>query len=154
IYDGGNGCTLSSVTITGNTATLQAGGLDAPLDQPIVNNSIIAANTAPTSPDVAGVFASKGFNLIGATGGSSGWIAADLTGTAALPLNPRLGALQNNGGNTPTIAMLAQSPALNAGDPTLVGTQDQRGVTRGSQVDIGAFQVAAAVTLRLGAPVL
>jgi hypothetical protein len=154
IYDTGNSCTLTSVTVTGNTASVQAGGVDAPTDQPIIDNSIIAANTAPTDPDVVGTFQSKGFDLIGATDGSSGWIASDLTGTAALPLSPGLGALQTNGGSTPTIAIVAHSPAVNAGDPALVGTQDQRGVSRSPHVDIGAFQVAAAVKLLISAQAL
>jgi hypothetical protein len=154
IYDTGSSCTLTSVTLTGNVATVQAGGVDAPTDQPIIDNSIIAANTAPTNPDVVGTFASKGFNLIGATDGSSGWMASDLTGTAAIPLNPGLGALQGNGGATPTNADLAHSPALNTGDPALLGTQDQRGITRGALVDIGAFQVPAAVKLEISAPAL
>jgi hypothetical protein len=154
IYDAGSSCTLTSVTVTGNVASVQAGGVDAPTDQPIIDNSIIAANTAPTDPDVVGTFASKGFNLIGATDGSGGWIPSDLTGTAAIPLNPGLGALQGNGGTTPTNADLAHSPALNTGDPALLGTQDQRGITRGPLVDIGAFQVPAAVKLLISAPAL
>jgi hypothetical protein len=155
IYDAGNSCTLTSVTVTGNVASVQAGGVDATTDQPIVSNSIIAANTGPPNPDVAGIFASKGFNLIGVvTDGSSGWIPSDQTGTAVLPLNPGLGVLQANGGNTPTIAILAHSPALNTGDPVLVGTQDQRGIARSPHVDIGAFQVAAAVSLQVSAPAL
>jgi hypothetical protein len=39
--------------------------------------------------------------------------------------------------------LLAGSPALNAGDPALAGTPDQRGVARTDGVNIGAFQASA-----------
>ena len=59
--------------------------------------------------------------------------------------NPQLGALQNNGGATETMALLAGSPAINAGDPSygFGFTEDQRGLNRtvGGRVDIGAFEV-------------
>lgn len=55
--------------------------------------------------------------------------------------DPNLGPLQENDGPTPTHALLAGSPALNAGETDLV--VDQRGVTRpqGRAADIGAFEV-------------
>ena len=58
-----------------------------------------------------------------------------------------LGPLQNNGGPTSTMALLAGSPAINAGDPAYIYpfTEDQRGAgfdrTVASRVDIGAFEV-------------
>lgn len=81
-------------------------------------------------------------------------------------LNPQLGPLQNNGGQTPTHAILTPtSPAVDAGDATLIpgadpvnnqpnNISDQRGpgfnrVING-QVDIGAYEfqpVAVAVGL-------
>ena len=44
-----------------------------------------------------------------------GWLASDLTGTIGAPLNPELGPLQNNGGSTPTMALLPNSAAIDAG---------------------------------------
>jgi hypothetical protein len=41
------------------------------------------------------------------------------------------------------MALLAGSPALNAGDPTQLGVADQRGVLRSSGVNIGAYQATA-----------
>jgi len=98
-----------------------------------MDNTIIAANLVTPAPggtlvlhdsaDVRGVIASGGFNLIGNPFGSSGWIAIgvpqDLLGTAALPLDPRLGPLQNSGGETPTQAPLSCSPAIDAGSDCL-----------------------------------
>jgi hypothetical protein len=68
-------------------------------------------------------------------------------GTAANPLDPHLGPLQDNGGPTPTLALLPGSPALDVGDNSArsaTGPLDQRGqgfarVANGT-VDIGAFE--------------
>src|SRR5262249_17961924 len=59
--------------------------------------------------------------------------------------DPRLGPLQNNGGPTPTMALLAGSPAINAGDDAGAPDHDQRGpefprVFSGA-IDIGALEV-------------
>ena len=65
-------------------------------------------------------------------------------------IDPKLGSLTDNGGATQTRALLASSPAINAGDPTAIaGSQgvpvtDQRGApfTRvsGGRIDIGAVE--------------
>jgi hypothetical protein len=62
-----------------------------------------------------------------------------------------LGSLGNYGGPTQTIPLLAGSPAVNAGDPALLGTTDQRGVVRTGGVNIGAYQ-ASATAFVLSAP--
>jgi hypothetical protein len=54
-----------------------------------------------------------------------------------------LGPLQDNGGPTKTHALLAGSPALNAGNPSQLGVADQRGVVRAGGVNIGAYQASA-----------
>jgi hypothetical protein len=56
---------------------------------------------------------------------------------------PRLAPLGDYGGPTQTMALLAGSPALDAGDPTQRGTADQRGVVRTGGVNIGAYQASA-----------
>jgi hypothetical protein len=57
-------------------------------------------------------------------------------------LDPRLGALQNNGGSTPTMRITNTSPAYNQGASIAgVPTSDQRGVVRNNPPDIGAFEV-------------
>lgn len=65
--------------------------------------------------------------------------------------NPLLGPLSNNGGPTSTQALLAGSPAIDAGDTTAcqgppVNGVDQRGITRpqGAACDIGAFEFVPA----------
>jgi hypothetical protein len=71
-----------------------------------------------------------------------------LTGTSTGPLpitaDPLLGALQDNGGPSPTLALLPNSSAIGAGDVTvctgnLVSSVDQRGLPRAT-CDLGAFQ--------------
>ena len=144
-----------------------------------LDNTLIAANLATPAPgstlvlhdsaDVRGVIASGGHNLIGNPFGSSGWVSSgvprDLLGTAALPLDPRLGPLQNNGGETPTQAPLSCSPAIDAGsDCPECLTVDQidqprpvlvtAGVSSGKGSDIGAYELqsypsAAAVPLTI-----
>jgi hypothetical protein len=90
--------------------------------------------------DLFGGFTSLGHNLIGNTVWGSGFAATDL-----LNVNPQLGPLQDNGGPTQTMALLASSPAINAGDNTGAPAYDQRGVgfprIVGGTIDIGAFEV-------------
>ena len=66
-------------------------------------------------------------------------------------MDPALGPLADNGGPTPTHALSAASPAVNAGNPNVLGSggascaaTDQRGIDRpsGLRCDIGAFELA------------
>ncbi|MDQ4122428.1 MAG: carboxypeptidase regulatory-like domain-containing protein [Acidobacteriota bacterium] len=156
------GAIIINSTITNNQAagTGSAAGIKIGSGDANIRNTIIAANRSSTStPDVAGSgFASNGNNLVGNVGTVTGFNQpGDQTGTGASPLNPMLGALQNNGGQTDTHALLFGSPAINAGNncvtnnscstnnPPLALTTDQRGTgflrQRGSAVDIGAFEL-------------
>jgi beta-glucanase (GH16 family) len=56
--------------------------------------------------------------------------------------NALLGPLADNGGPTPTHALLPASPALDAADPALCPATDQRGTPRpqGPACDVGAFE--------------
>jgi hypothetical protein len=71
-------------------------------------------------------------------------------------VNPLLGPLQDNGGPTPTMAILPGSPAIRAGVTTDAPAADQRGFPRVVQgsIDIGAFQtqIGAATQLVVIAP--
>jgi hypothetical protein len=155
---------VTSSTIAFNDTTVHASGLElggggvyAEDGRALLRNTIVADNTtAQDEPDVLGSMLSLGYNLIGQTDASSGWVATDRTGTADAPLDPRLGPLQDNGGPTPTHALLAGSPALHAGDPAVLMTLDQRGSVRvgsvGTPTDIGAFEAGQATQFRLLAP--
>jgi hypothetical protein len=122
-----------------NQATLQTS------DTILAGNTVTGPGTN-TSPDLAGNLGSLGYNLIGNSQGGSGFDPSDL-----LNVDPQLGPLQDNGGPTQTMALLAGSPALNAGDPNQLGTADQRGVVRTRGVNIGAYQ-ASATAFVLSAP--
>jgi hypothetical protein len=133
IYNLGTSATLtiSNSTISGSNGDGLFTGYGG-----IVNmrNTILAGNEI----DLDGALSSSGHNLIGSTWGGSGFDDTDL-----LNVDPLLGPLQDNGGSTQTMALLAGSPALNAGDPAELGVADQRGVVRSGGVNIGAYQASA-----------
>jgi CSLREA domain-containing protein len=160
LYVNNNGTlTLTNCTVTENSAKYYGGGIDTNA-QTTLGNTIVAGNTSPggpynsvSGPDVysgnsgSDSFTSQGTNLIGKTDGSSGWVASDLTGTIAAPLDAMLGPIGNYGGPTQTLGLLPGSPAIDAGNNALVPsgvTTDQRGtgdprIVNGT-VDIGAFE--------------
>jgi hypothetical protein len=109
-----------------------------------VRNTIVAGNSANNGgPDVFGTLASGGHNLIGIlTADATGFVASDLSGTAATPLDPGLRPLGKYGGPTKTHALRHSSLAINAGDNTDAPPTDQRGRTRivGGTIDIGAYE--------------
>jgi hypothetical protein len=139
---------LVNSTISGNSAGVANGGgvLNSTGNATTVLNTIIAGNTAASGPDISGTFSSAGHNLIGST---TGGVFPPASGDQ-LGANPMLGPVANNGGPTQTQALLAGSPAIDAGDDSVLGsplflTTDQRGPAfprkSGSHVDIGAFEV-------------
>ena len=110
-------------------------------------NTIVAENTAGSSPDVAGTINTADHNLIGDGGGST--IVTDMGGNLIggngnPVIDPRLGPLQDNGGPTQTLALYADSPAIDAGNNAAPGLPDtdQRGFARvvHDVVDIGAYE--------------
>jgi hypothetical protein len=147
VYNGNHGMVaLTSCTLTANSASDpfdSVGGIQADGTVQLLN-TIVAGNISHANkPDVFGMIQSLGYNLIGVDDGTTAWMPTDLVGTAANPLHPALAPLGDYGGPTPTMPLLAGSPALDAGDPSWLGSPDQRGVTRGGGVNIGAFQATA-----------
>jgi predicted outer membrane repeat protein len=138
--------TLLNCTVAKNTA-FNGGGLNrlAGSSTITLENTIVAGNTASTGPDILGSIISQGNNLIGATDGSSGFVASDQTGTAAKPLLANLGAFGNYGGPTPTLPLLQGSPALGKGNSAAAPIVDQRGDPRSGATDIGAVQLLDAI---------
>ncbi len=140
--------TLTNSTITGNSATSSGGGgISIVQGVPNIRNMIIAGNISFVG-DVQGLVNSQGYNLIGNPGGAN--ITGDTTGNI-LGQNAQLAPLGFYGGQTMTHALLANSPAINAGSNALAVdgnnqplTTDQRGTgfarIRGATVDIGAFE--------------
>jgi hypothetical protein len=120
-----------------------------------IRNTLLAGNSAQ------GSIKSQGHNLIGDGSGGTGYVASDLVGTSASPIDPKLGPLQDNGGPTWTMALLPGSPAIDAGGPS-DSEWDQRGpgfprLVNG-MADIGAYEArpsgagSAAFTLRFPEP--
>ncbi len=171
---------ITNSTLSGNTATFLAGALfsrggivkirystitdnTSPLASPgavvtygdagtvtEIGSSIVAGNV---NGDVAftkttNTFVSLGYNLIDTGNAVPNFNQpGDQTGV----LDPMLGPLADNGGPTLTHALLAGSPAINAGDPNSVAGingvpfRDQRGApfirVYGGRIDIGAFEL-------------
>ena len=145
--------TLTNVTIVDNAITGTIGGaIQQFAGDTRVVNCIIARNTANGAPNnVVSVFtaldATNSFNnLIGADvsgpagSGLTNGVNGNLVGIADASLG--VGTLVNNGGSTPTVALLTGSPAINAGTSTGAPTTDQRGKLRPQfgGVDIGAYE--------------
>jgi hypothetical protein len=131
------------------------------LDNTIVDSNTVGTGIGATELDLGGVtgFGSSQYNLVGTDGTSS---LPGGEGNQVGVTNPGLGGLANNGGPTQTIALLAGSPAIDAGSNALAVDQngnplltDQRGtgyarIVNGT-VDIGAFERSIATTITLTA---
>ncbi|MFY9822714.1 MAG: CSLREA domain-containing protein [Thermoanaerobaculia bacterium] len=122
-------------TIAGNSASSGGGAVSGSLSQIFLVNTIIAGNTGGDCLAAnTRQFSVHDLDSDGSCG---------LTDPGNLPgTNPLLGPLANNGGPTDTYALLAGSPAIDAGDNANCLPTDQRGVTRpqGPACDIGAFE--------------
>src|SRR5262249_60072730 len=117
---------ISNATIAGNIATLAPGGAIAGSGSSItLRNSIVAGNRLATLPSVGqdavtDADATGSFNNLIGDGTGMAALAngtnGNQVGTSAQPIDARLGPLADNGGPTFTHALLAGSPALDAGD--------------------------------------
>ncbi len=134
--------TIAHSTITNNLSDSNADGMGSGggifVSRGVIDldHTIVAGNhdRSGLAPDIAGIVSSR-FSLLG--------YGADF-----------LGPLADNGGPTPTHALLAGSPAMDGGDPTMQididGTPefDQRsapfGRIVGSRIDIGAMEAQSA----------
>jgi Right handed beta helix region len=141
---------IRNSTITDNSSATDGAGVSIdPTSTGTLSSTIVAGNNPATAGDVGGtVLAASDHNLIGIGTGLTGitnGVNGNLIGTAATPINPLLGPLQLNGGQTRTHALLSGSPALNKGFDAVGLASDQRGIPflrlSGVAVDIGAFEV-------------
>jgi hypothetical protein len=148
--EGGATLTLTNCTLANNSALTGFGGgiWNAGSGTLNLTNTIVAENTAAVSgPDIFGIVNTADHDLIGDGSGMSivTNLGGNLVGTSISPIDPRLGPLQNNGGPTQTLALLANSPAIGHANNAKAPATDQRGVTRvtgpGEVTDIGAFEL-------------
>ncbi len=137
--------TIANSTIVGNTAAI-GGGISNTLDSStlILTSSLVSGNTAtggPANNVFNGGSLSSSNNLFGANGtpGIAGFEVTASDIVPAVPLGDIISTvLTNNGGPTQTLALVAGSPAIDAGNGS--GT-DQRGFPlSGGSRDIGAFE--------------
>jgi len=144
---------LTNCTVTDNEAldgaSSAGGGVFVDVGSNVVLiNTIIAGNSATISSDVksaTNTFPAAVHCFIGNGDGSSlvNGVNGNQVGSSSHLIDPILGPLQNNGGPTPTRALLPGSPCIDAGTATGAPSIDQRGSARpsGAGYDIGAFEV-------------
>jgi len=134
--------TITGSTIAANTATVSGGGLLLNTGGSVsATNMLLAGNlsngAASNCTSTGGApFTSGGSNL--GDDATCAWMvqAGDRANTVA----GLQGTLGNNGGPTPTHALLMGSAAINGGLAQSCATTDQRGAPRVGVCDIGAFE--------------
>lgn len=145
---------LVNSTVAFNTASQAGGGIAQSAEENAwidLVNTLVALNTAPTAPDIranTGEYDQVSIvaSLIGDGSGSGipneGDNQVGNVPPYTAPIDPRIGALADNGGPTRTHALLADSPALDAAEATLCPDSDQRDVARpqGAGCDIGSYE--------------
>jgi hypothetical protein len=164
---------LTQSTVTDNRADLMGGGVyqAMPNNRPFsISGSIVAGNTAGIGWAVAGPISSliptvrsanysligdkTGTSLVEAPIGSPDTNGNLIGGPANGAIDPLLGPLADKGGPTMTHALLAGSPAIDAGDPGIAlnpAEYDQRGApfvrvfdgnSNGvARIDVGAYEL-------------
>ncbi|MBA4106594.1 MAG: hypothetical protein C0485_12625 [Pirellula sp.] len=161
LFNHNGAITISSSTISANIAAQGGRGVfnygndetvttDSITATAVINNTIIGQAGAAVGEDFTGATNGNGVN---ATSGSYNLIRtfSGFAGSVASTADPKLGPLQNNGGPTPTMALLVGSPAIDAGNPAYLAppSVDQRGgsfarVLNG-RIDVGAYEGVASV---------
>ncbi|MCG6154300.1 choice-of-anchor Q domain-containing protein [Rubinisphaera margarita] len=160
IYNNGVSIVTNS-TITGNhaifdgTASDGGGGISNDGGAITLNNTIVAGNfsgTQEAAHDIRGtVEMSSSNNLIGTANASGGLVDGTNGNIVGVKIHEVLDpVLRDNGGSTPTHALIPNSPAINRGNNALAVdenddplTSDQRGVGFDrvlTRVDMGAFE--------------
>ncbi len=143
--------TLTNVTFSANSANSGMGGAmynqagATGTSSPVLSNVILWGDTASVSDNEiyndAAAAPSIDYSVID---GGCGSISGASCGTHNLATDPKLdpSGPANNGGSTKTIALLAGSPAIDAGTNTGCTAFDQRGLGRpvNTTCDIGAYE--------------
>jgi predicted outer membrane repeat protein len=142
-----------NTSVISNTAPLGGGGglyhagyygeddWGEPFPQDLTLENVLLSGS--TGGNCAGVTTADGFFISYGHNLSSDSTCLGLTGTGDKnKTKAQIGPLQDNGGPTLTHALLAGSPAIDAGGAANCPTTDQRGVARpqGATCDIGAYE--------------
>ncbi len=151
-------------TITHNSASISASSIrSGPANEVALLNTIVGSDTTFPTISMSGSFLSHGNNIITDARSSTGFtngVNNDQVSDNNI-INPLLGPLADNGGQTDTRALMDGSPAIDTGNSCVARSQcamfppqaqpfmfwDQRvGRTRGGFfdiVDIGAFEAGS-----------
>jgi hypothetical protein len=156
---------ISNSTITGNTSYMDGGGIFMGFDSLELSHSVISGNTAAgPGTEIAGspTLAAGNFNIFGTDNQAGVNVEGftpgptDIVPAAGVNVSDILDPdLADNGGPTPTHALVPGSPAIDAGDTACTDangnplTTDQRGQPRPADgdgdgvatCDIGAFEL-------------
>jgi hypothetical protein len=153
---------MTNDTFSGNTAGCCRGGGIANFGAVTVKNTILAGSLAGANcyKGGGGSFVSQGHNLSDDASCATWFTGMGDGNSATVGLDPA--GLKNNGGATPTIALLPGGPAVDAvpmspanyctlTDGISAIAADQRGVSRpgGSACDIGAFELVQTMTVTI-----
>ncbi|MGE3822463.1 MAG: choice-of-anchor Q domain-containing protein, partial [Isosphaeraceae bacterium] len=162
LYNAGTLNVINS-TVSGNSAYFRGGGIDN-RGTMVVMSSTIAGNAAESGPNLSTITPAGKIEVVNSLfdgrGGANLDVGTDATFTSrghnlfsdapTIPLDPTdrivadpmLGPLADNGGPTRTHALLAGSPAIDAGVAVAGLDTDQRGEPRprGAAPDVGAFE--------------
>ena len=152
--------TVNGSTLSGNSAA-QGGGIYN-MGALTLGNDLVSGNVAPIGSEIGTMtglsppanLVSQGHNMVGvsAASGVQGAILGPSDIVPRVGIGSILAPLTNNGGPTLTHLPVPGSPAINAGDNTLIPpgvTGDQRGFPRieNGKVDIGAVEVGVATDI-------
>jgi hypothetical protein len=152
LCNSGGTANLNYVTFSGNSAEQTPGG--AAGTGSTLGGGIYTTNATPTLHCIIVANSPSGSNSFGALVDGGYNLGSDAScnfnNTGSLNnTDPKLAPLDYYDGPTPTLALLAGSPAMNAGDSTSYLSTDQRGRARpfGSAPDIGAFESSPPYTI-------
>ncbi len=151
IKNGEGGSQLSLNLIVNNCTFIGNGNSAIYSDITTSNNSVVSVNSCTLTGNGYGVYVQTGAltlsnsivvdsaiaNIATASGTING--AHNITTGTGVKAGLDPAGLKDNGGPTPTIALVPRSHAINTGATTL--TTDQRGQLRGTLPDIGAFEL-------------
>jgi predicted outer membrane repeat protein len=139
----GSNPSLTNITFTGNTAN-DGGGMYNWNSSPILTNAILWGNT-PNQIANGGV----GTPVVTFSDIQGGY-----AGAGNINLEPLLDSLADNGGLTRTHALLEDSPAIDAGSPTICPPNDQRYYLRPVDGDHTGLAVCDMGSYEYGPPLL
>ena len=143
---------LNGVTIADNHAGFMGGAIYGGGANVVAHNTIIADNTADNPWNIkrqcASVLIDGGGNLQYPANNPTDPTRPECMNGVQV-IDPHLSPLADNGGPTWTMALLPNSPAIDAGNSAICLPTDQRGIPRpqGSACDSGAYEVVTRLSL-------